>query len=65
MTKKDVHALLAEAVATPHHSGQVGDAVQIVWDRGEHHFEIDFRPGMIVEWFYQNTRTGEYTGSDE
>ena len=38
---------------------------QLVWDRGEHHVEVDVYPEGHLEWFYRNRRTGEVEGADE
>jgi hypothetical protein len=37
---------------------------QFVWDRGEHHLEVDILPDRSFEWFYRNRRTGDVAGDD-
>lgn len=37
---------------------------QFVWDRGDHHLEIDVLPDAKLEWFYRNRKTGEVAGED-
>ncbi|MCG5051812.1 MAG: hypothetical protein KA712_02530 [Myxococcales bacterium] len=41
------------------------DGVLLVfWDRGDHHFSLEFDPSGSVEWAYSNRRTGQYDGGD-
>jgi hypothetical protein len=37
---------------------------QFVWDRDEHHLEIDVLPERRMEWFYRNRRTGQVAGDE-
>ena len=38
--------------------------IQYVWDRGEHHLELDFSPSESPSFFYRNRQTGELWGED-
>jgi hypothetical protein len=37
---------------------------ELVWDREEHHLEIDVLSDRTVEWFYRNRRTEDLAGAD-
>lgn len=43
----------------------VADGVlQLVWDRGPHHFEIDALPEGLFEWFYRHRGTEKLAGGE-
>lgn len=37
----------------------------MVWDRGDHHFEIELLPDGIYDWFYMNRSSATRGGEEE
>lgn len=56
--------------AHPTQSGLVEDRdeegpwLQLVWDKGRHHLEVDVAPGGDLEWFYRDRETDRVHSSE-
>jgi len=56
---------IAERVMASFSAGPLPEGgFQFVWDREEHHLEIDILPDHSTEWFYRNRRTGQIAGDE-
>jgi hypothetical protein len=59
--------LLAEAgdsVAAPTTAGRSDEGFVLVWDRSEHHLDVDLLDEGSLEWFYSNRRTELFEGQE-
>ncbi len=64
---RELWRLLQEVVGEPRvpQAGPVsGGGFQFVWDRDEHHLEIEILADRTLEWFYRNRRTGNLEGGE-
>ncbi|HEY3354992.1 MAG TPA: hypothetical protein VGQ83_17190 [Polyangia bacterium] len=42
-----------------------GDRIQLSWDRGAHHVDVDIFPTGRYEWFYRDGGTGSFEGAED
>ncbi len=57
-------AILSHSKIGPPQSGPtVDEALHLVWDRGEHHLEMEVYPQQF-EWFYSNRAAGSFDGKE-
>jgi len=53
------------AYGDPTQAGPTTDGwMELVWDNGRHHLDIDVRPDGTCEWFYRDRETGDYAGEE-
>ena len=59
-----VRATIDESFPYPHAGPTPEGALQLVWDKGEHHVDIDIYPTGTFEWFYSNRATSAIDGQE-
>ena len=52
------------AICVPDASAGPNGEFAFIWDRGEHHLELEVMPDSTVEFFYRNRSTGALWGQD-
>lgn len=55
----------AQIPQPPHATPTDNGGFILSWDRGKHHFEVEFLPtGETVEWFYRDRETEKFEGDE-
>ncbi len=60
-----IRSTIDEGFPLPHAGPTPEGALQLVWDRGEHHVDVDIHPTGTFEWFYSNRATNAMDGQED